>query len=367
MSPRLRAFAVVGAIGFVVQLAVLAALQHAGAALPVATALAVEAAVLHNFVWHERWTWRDRTRVAGWRSRLLRFHSSNALVSLVVNVGLTSAFAGLMHVPPLLANAMAVAVASLANFLAADRWVFARGPAIAVLASLLTASAASAAGPPPEALVAWTRHVQEVESSGTGRQTDCHPGDEPVGGSTKVAGGTIFRWSSCTIAKGVTVPLLIDALIASGTPPPQEDVLESRLLARDGDRLRVYLKVIRRTIMTVSYHTEHDMVFRRTSDRLATSRSSATSIAQTDGGDHGFLWRLNSYWVYRQVGADVRIELVSLSLSRDVPLVVRPVAGPLIRRVARESMERTLDAIRQFGENAGRHPRAVRVRPVDGH
>jgi hypothetical protein len=62
------------------------------------------------------------------------------------------------------------------------------------------------------------------------------------------------------------------------------------------------------------------------------------------------LWRLNSYWRYTQVDDDVRIDVESISLSRDVPRVVRPVAGPIVARVARESLVRTLESVRTFLE-----------------
>src|SRR5204863_529945 len=51
-------FVIVGAIGFVVQIAALWALTVLGGWrwLP-ATLAAVEVAVVHNFLWHDRWTW----------------------------------------------------------------------------------------------------------------------------------------------------------------------------------------------------------------------------------------------------------------------------------------------------------------------
>lgn len=350
MSPRARAFFVVGAIGFCVQLVALYVITRAGIALPIATALAVETAVLHNFLWHQRWTWRDRRDETGAWGRLWRFHSSNAVVSLAVNVGLTWMFARLLHLPPLVANAVAVALAAGANFSLADRWVFRRGAPVAIAAAVLAASTASEAAP-ASAVAAWDQHVRNAETRQATSQPQCDPAHEPAGASTKVADGTIYRWSSCMVVKGITVAELVNALIASGTPPPQDDVLEARLMERNGDHLRVYLKLKREALITVSYDTEHDVTFQRTSPQLASSRSVATSIAQIGGGDHGFLWRLNSYWTYRQVGDDVRVELVSLSLSRDVPLLARPVAGPIVNRVARDSMQRTLAAVRDFASS----------------
>jgi hypothetical protein len=65
------------------------------------------------------------------------------------------------------------------------------------------------------------------------------------------------------------------------------------------------------------------------------------------GQDRGFLWRLNSYWRYEQVEGGVIVELESLTLSRDVPMGLRLVVEPLIDRVARESVDRTLDNLRR--------------------
>lgn len=355
MTTRARAFVLVGLMGFVVQLAVLAWLTHAGWRVPAATLCAVEAALVHNFWWHERWTWRDRAAGSSVLSRLVRFHAASGVVSLVTNVALTSILVRTAHLMPVVANVIAVAAAAVANYLAADRWVFGRAAAGVAAACVVITSARASAAPAPAALDAWNAYVARAEAGADGRPASeaCAPDGPPAGGTEPVPGATIHRWTGCVVAHGITVPALVDRLVYAG-PPPQDDVLAARVMLRDGDRLRVYLKVMRRAIVTVAYDTEHDVQFRRTSPTLATSRSVSTRIAQSDGGDHGFLWRLNSYWTYRQQGADVRIDLVSLSLSRDVPLLARPVAGPIIAAVARESVARTLEAVRRFAETGGR-------------
>jgi hypothetical protein len=48
------------------------------------------------------------------------------------------------------------------------------------------------------------------------------------------------------------------------------------------------------------------------------------------------------------VGADVRVDLESLSLSRAIPRVARPVARPIVDRIARESLNRTLDSVQRY-------------------
>ncbi|MCU1296232.1 MAG: GtrA family protein [Acidobacteriaceae bacterium] len=117
-------FNAVGAVGIVVQLLVLAVLRNGfHMHYLIATALAVEITVLHNYVWHERFTWADR-RSERHFARALKFNVSNGLVSVLGNVALMRVLAGSMHMNYLLANAIAIAACSIANFLLSDRFVF---------------------------------------------------------------------------------------------------------------------------------------------------------------------------------------------------------------------------------------------------
>jgi putative flippase GtrA len=150
-------FNLVGGMGIVVQFAALLLLKsvlHFN--YLAATAIAVEAAVVHNFVWHEQFTWVDRVqrsvapitaeaegqglagrlfaalkrratqRLAGPSvRRLMRFNLTNGAVSILGNLGLMRVMVGLGHMNYLLANAIAIAMCSLANFLVSETWVFA--------------------------------------------------------------------------------------------------------------------------------------------------------------------------------------------------------------------------------------------------
>jgi len=117
---RWAKFNAVGAIGVAVQLGSLALLIQLGVHYLLATALAVEAAVLQNYYWHTRWTWKGR------EGSLWRFHLANGLLSLISNLVWMRMFTGWLGIPPLPANLMAIALTSTANFLLGDRWVFAR-------------------------------------------------------------------------------------------------------------------------------------------------------------------------------------------------------------------------------------------------
>jgi putative flippase GtrA len=149
-------FNLVGGIGIVMQLAALFFLRsvmHFNYLF--ATAIAVEAAVVHNFVWHERFTWADRVSVMPQQtaradaqtllrrllaalkccaaqklrgprvSQFARFHLGNGAVSILGNLALMKVMVGLGHMNYLFANGVAITLCSLANFLVSERWVFA--------------------------------------------------------------------------------------------------------------------------------------------------------------------------------------------------------------------------------------------------
>lgn len=120
---RLAKFSLVGGIGIGVQLAVLAVLTAMSMNYLLATALAVESAVLHNFLWHQRFTWPDRTGQGTLRS-LLRFHLSNGSISLLGNLLLMRRLVGSLRWPIMGANAITITLCWAANYLASDRWVF---------------------------------------------------------------------------------------------------------------------------------------------------------------------------------------------------------------------------------------------------
>ena len=121
------AFNLVGALGALIQLSTLEILAgwlrlH----YLLATGLAVEAALLHNFVWHENWTWSDRSRgdKKGVWKRLVRFHFVNGAISIAGNLILMRFFAGSLSVSTTFANALSITACSILNFFASDRLVF---------------------------------------------------------------------------------------------------------------------------------------------------------------------------------------------------------------------------------------------------
>lgn len=117
----------VGLIGIGVQLGTLEALTRlAHVPYLAATVLGVEAAVLHNFLWHERYTWSDRASVGLGQSlaRLARFNFSTGAISILGNVAMMRLLVGVAHLPYLPSNMLAICACGLVNFLVSHHYVF---------------------------------------------------------------------------------------------------------------------------------------------------------------------------------------------------------------------------------------------------
>jgi hypothetical protein len=246
----------------------------------------------------------------------------------------------------------------------------------------------------PETEQAWRTYIRDIESrrareiaarsakdshgastgtsaTGSGAVTVTPLGENGTDGSVEVAGGAlVHHWRGRIVIPGVT---LEDVLAQVHRPPRQSDVLASKILEDRGDTLRVYLKLTRKELITVTYNTEHQVELTRHGPGRASSRSVATKIAELAdagtsrerekpaGSDLGLLWRLNAYWWYEEVPGGVLVECESLSLSRGIPLLLKPFASGTVDRIARESMARTLTT---FSVQTREHAHALAKRPI---
>ena len=121
-------FNVVGVLGFALQTGALFVLTHGPRPVGylLATAAAVELAVLNNFVWHQRWTWRDRPSATTGETlrRLVKFNVTNGAVSITGNLVFMILLVGRFGLPITGANVLSVAACSICNFFLADRIAF---------------------------------------------------------------------------------------------------------------------------------------------------------------------------------------------------------------------------------------------------
>lgn len=371
----------VGAAGVALQLGLIWVLVHAaGLHYLLATVLAVETVIIHNFLWHQRWTWKDRPSRSRWTMarRLLRFNLVNGGISLAGNIIVMALLTGGAGVDPSLANVAAILVCSLANFAASETLVF--NVATAAALAIVLAPGVASADPGSAAASGWKTYESRAEARYAGApakgaffvQDGEKPGwrDAARGGAVtmtsvdapSVSGGQIHHWVGAVFVPGATLDDVLSRLQRHAGEESRfyDDVLASRKISGGGDRLNVYLKLRRESIITVTYNTEHQVEYRRLGSGRAVSRSVATRIAELAnagtprerekpaGSDNGFLWRLNAYWRYEQVDGGVLVECESVSLSRSIPALLRPFVTSTVDRIARESLEKTLRSVRKF-------------------
>jgi hypothetical protein len=116
----------------------------------------------------------------------------------------------------------------------------------------------------------------------------------------------------------------------------------------------VSLRLLKKQVITVVLDTEHTVHYSRLDAKRATSYSRSTRIAEADnpgspdeselqpGIDHGFLWRLNSYWRFEERDNGVYVECEAISLTRSVPIGLGWIVNPIVRTLPKESLENTL-------------------------
>lgn len=194
----------------------------------------------------------------------------------------------------------------------------------------------------------------------------------PDGRPWDLPDAAVHHWVGTVFLPGVALPGLLDRLQGVEVQRRQPDVLAARVTGRDADGLSVFLRLRRSQIVTVTYDTDHRVRFLRLGPSRAMSVTRATRITEIEapgtaeeralgpGEDRGFLWALDAWWRYEAVAGGVLVECESVSLSRRPPFGLGALAAPFVTRVARESMVRTLEALRTTF--AGPHPIAASAR-----
>lgn len=137
------------------------------------------------------------------------------------------------------------------------------------------------------------------------------------------------------------------------------DVERSKIESRDGDHFRVFLRFRRHKVITVVLNTEHDIEYFHDGSERAHSRSSAVRIAEVEnagqknerekppGEDGGYLWRMETWWRFEERDGGVYVQSEVVSLTRDIPVVLKWLIEPFVTSVPRETLSATLVATRK--------------------
>jgi hypothetical protein len=175
-----------------------------------------------------------------------------------------------------------------------------------------------------------------------------------------VPDGIIHHWVGTSFIPGAT----LDQALATLQDYNRHEriyaptIARSKLISKDGDRFRFFLRFRMTKVITVVINSEHDALFRRSTDR-AEGWIHSTRLAEVEnpdesderelpvGQDGGYLWRLNTYWRLLARDGGLYIQCESVSLTRGIPTGFGWIVGPFVTSIPKESLTFTLETTRR--------------------
>lgn len=182
-----------------------------------------------------------------------------------------------------------------------------------------------------------------------------------AGREIKADGGLIHHWAASAFVPGVTLGKVLalvqdyDRHQSIYTP----EVVSSKLVSRSGDDFKIFYRLRKKKIITVTLNTDHDVHYHPVDATHCHSRSYTTRIQEVEnadeakerqkpvGRDSGFLWRLYSYWRMEQKDGGVYVNCESISLTRDTPWGLSLLIKPFVTDIPKESLEMTMGSMRR--------------------
>src|SRR5579864_3218556 len=180
-------------------------------------------------------------------------------------------------------------------------------------------------------------------------------------GPVKVPSGLIHDWIAAAFIPASTIKQIL-AVIQDYDHHKNiynPEVVDSKLIRRDGNDFQIYLRLLKKKIITVVLDSDHEVHYRPVDRTRWVCRSYTTRIAEVENAGrpderilppdtgYGFLWRLYSYWRFEERDAGVVVECRAISLTRDVPLGLGWAIEPIIQKLPKESLINTLEATRE--------------------
>lgn len=233
---------------------------------------------------------------------------------------------------------------------------------LALAVSILTFSSA-AAELKPATLQAYKTYLAKIEAGLAAQPLDPHPGaiavDPAAPGNRPthaVPGGLIHDWRASVLLPGITAARFLAVLQDIDRYPAvyAPDIAAAKLLSKNEDDYRVFLRIRKRNIVTVVLDTEYLVRYRRLADHRWLVDSASTRVSEVEsagtkseevlpaGSGYGFLWGIRSWWRLAETPEGLAVELRSVSLSRDLPPGTTWIIGPLITEFPRQSVRDTI-------------------------
>jgi hypothetical protein len=180
-------------------------------------------------------------------------------------------------------------------------------------------------------------------------------------GPVKVPSGLIHDWVAAAFIPASTIQQIFAVIQDYDNHKNiyKPEVVDSKLIRRDENDFQIYLRLLKKKIITVVLDSDHEVHYRSVDRTRWVCRSYTTRIAEVENAGrpderimrpdtgYGFLWRLYSYWRFEERDAGVVVECRAISLTRDVPFGLGWAIEPIIQKLPKESLINTLEATRQ--------------------
>jgi hypothetical protein len=200
-------------------------------------------------------------------------------------------------------------------------------------------------------------------------------GDKPI----KVPSGLIHHWAGVIFIPNATfnevTAVLRDYDCHEDTYKPQ--IRKSKLLERNGDESKIYFQFFNHSIVTVILNADFDVRDTQFGAGRFQTVSRSTRIAEVEnvdspnehekpvGNDHGYMWRLYTYWRIEEKDGGVYVQNESVSLTRTVPALLAFVVNPLVKSIPRNVLIHLLTDTRNAVGKAEAKPTVPAVADTD--
>ena len=176
------------------------------------------------------------------------------------------------------------------------------------------------------------------------------------GKRTEVPKGLIHHWTGMVFIPGVkindTLKFVQDYNNHAAHYSP--DVMKSRLVSQNGSNYKIYMRFLKKKVITVVLDTDHDVTYDYINSQYAASIGRTTRVAEVDdagtssekvlapGQGMGFLYKMDTYWRFAERDNGMYVQCETISLSRDIPYGLGIFIGKFINSVPQESLNFTL-------------------------
>lgn len=187
----------------------------------------------------------------------------------------------------------------------------------------------------------------------------------------RIPSGLVHHWAGVIFIPNATLAE-VNAVLQDYRNEPsiyKPEIRQAKLIEQDGDKSKIFLQLYNKSIITVVLNGYFDVVATPLGSRRSEIASRSTRIVEvvnpgstdeherTDGVDHGYMWRMNSYWRIEEKDGGVYVQNQSISLTRTVPVLLAWLIDPLTKSIPRDVLVHMLTDTQDAVLKAGAAPK----------